>query len=175
MKKKLTSVVNISSEWVVIIVGLVLGLAGCENWFDGDDDDAPGGRATVVAKHLDTSWEMAFASDGRLFFSQRPGVIDVVQKGSLKVWLELDSVVEEVGESGLLGLVLHPEFEQKGFVHFAYTYAESRPLVLMNKIVRYKENTPDDVAMFDKVILDKIPGNYLHNVGALEFGPDGKL
>ncbi|HEX6223769.1 MAG TPA: PQQ-dependent sugar dehydrogenase, partial [Chryseolinea sp.] len=29
--------------------------------------------------------------------------------------------------------------------------------------------------VFDKVIMDGIPGNYLHNVGALEFGPDGKL
>ena len=29
--------------------------------------------------------------------------------------------------------------------------------------------------VFDKVILDGISGNYLHNVGALEFGPDGKL
>ena len=176
MKTNLASKVNIPSVWTVLAMGLFFGLFGCEEWFGDHDDDGPNVRGTVVAEQLDTPWELAFAPDGRLFFTQRPGVIDVVENGNLKVWLALDSVVEEVGESGLFGIALHPQFDQNGYVYFAYSYAVSKsPLVLMNKIVRYKEDPSTKTPAFDKIILDGIPGNYLHNVGALEFGPDGKL
>jgi glucose/arabinose dehydrogenase len=175
MEKKLASVMNIPSVWSILVMGLFFVLVACEDWFD-DDDDGPNFRGSVIAERLDTPWELAFAPDGRLFFTQRPGIIDIVENGNLKVWLALDSVVEEVGESGLFGLALHPQFEQNGYLYFAYTYAKSKsPLVLMNKIVRYKEDPSTKAPAFDKVILDEIPGNYLHNVGALEFGPDGKL
>ena len=177
MKKVLASIVaNIPHKWTLLSIGLFFGLVSCEEWFDDDDDDDRNFRGEVVADHLDTPWEMTFAPDGRLFFTQRPGVIDVIENGNTKVWLKLDSVVEEVGESGLFGITLHPGFAQNGYVYFAYTYAESKsPLVLKNKIVRYKEDPSTKTPAFDKVILDQIPGNYLHNVGALEFGPDGKL
>ncbi|HZB12907.1 MAG TPA: PQQ-dependent sugar dehydrogenase [Chryseolinea sp.] len=176
MEKKLASVMNIPSVWSILVMGLFFGLVACEDWFDDDDDDGPNLRGSVIAERVDTPWELAFAPDGRLFFTQRPGIIDIVENGNLKVWLALDSVVEEVGESGLFGLALHPQFQQNGYVYFAYTYATSKsPLVLMNKIVRYKEDPSTKAPVFDKVILDQIPGNYLHNVGALEFGPDGKL
>ena len=172
---KITSI-KFPVEWTLLIIGLCLCLVSCKDWFDDDDDDGPNFKGDVIADHLDTPWELAFAPDGRLFFTQRPGVIDVIEKGNLKVWLALDSVVEEVGESGLFGLTLHPDFSQNGYLYFAYTYAESKsPLKLVNKIVRYKEDASTKRPVFDKVILDGINGNYLHNVGALEFGPDGKL
>jgi glucose/arabinose dehydrogenase len=88
----------------------------------------------------------------------------------------MDSVVEEVGESGLTGITLHPQFAQNGYVYLGYTYAESKaPLKLVNKLVRYKEDPSSKTPVFDKVLLDGIAGNYVHNIGPLEFGPDGKL
>src|SRR5690606_30740014 len=67
-----------------------------------------------------------------------------------------------------------PDFEENRLIYFAYTYAVSQaPLVLVNKIVRYRDDAGTPV--FDKVVIDGIEGNYLHNVGALEFGPDGML
>jgi glucose/arabinose dehydrogenase len=155
-----------------VISGFALGACDdLEDWFDDDDLKSAG---YTFADHLDTPWEMVFAPDGRLFVTQRPGTISVIdKKRHVATWLVLDSV-EEVGESGLFGIELDPEFEQNGYVYFGYTYAESKsPLVLVNKIVRYKDNS--GTAVFDKVLLDKIPGNYLHNVGAFEFGPDGML
>lgn len=176
MGKKIPfGLMKIPRGWTLLIIGLVISLVSCEEWF-GDDDDDPHLRADIIADRLDTPWELAFSPDGRLFFSQRPGVIDVVDNGNVKVWAKLDSVVAEIGESGLLGLALHPEFAQNGYVYFAYTYAETKsPLKLVNKIVRYREDPSTKSPLFDKVIIDGIPGNYLHNVGALEFGPDGKL
>ena len=37
-------------------------LMSCEEWFGDDDDDDPRFRGDMIADHLDTPWEMAFAS-----------------------------------------------------------------------------------------------------------------
>lgn len=156
----------------VLIICFILW--SCEEWFDDDDDDIHAGQ--VLADHLDTPWELAFAPDGRLFFTQRAGVVSVIENGNSKVWLALDSVVAEIGESGLLGITLHPQFAQNGYVYVGYTYTESKsPLKLVNKLVRYKEDGATKKPLFDKVIFDGIEGNYVHNSGPLEFSPDGKL
>lgn len=162
--------------YAVAVFAICITLVSCEEWFGDDDDDHDRVRGEVVADHLDTPWELAFAPDGRLFFTQRPGVVSVIENGNNKVWLELDSVALEVGESGLLGITLHPDFSQNGYVYMGYTYAESKaPLKLVNKLVRYREDQATKTPVFDKVLLDNIPGNYVHNIGPLEFGPDGKL
>jgi len=173
-KQPAWNLVTMPRVWTLVVISVFFGMISCDDWFD--EDEGTVFKGYIVADHLDTPWELDVAPDGRLFFTQRPGIIDVVENGNVKVWLRLDSVVQEIGESGLLGLALHPDFDQNGYVYFAYTYAESKsPLVLINKIVRYKENPATKAPAFDKVILDNIPGNYLHNVGALEFSPDGKL
>ena len=98
----------------------------------------------------------------------------VDKNGNMEPWLKLDSVVEEVGESGLFGIELDTTYDQNGYVYFGYTYAaQVSPIKLVNKIVRYKNNQGTPV--FDKVLMDNIPGNHLHNVGAFEFGPDNML
>jgi glucose/arabinose dehydrogenase len=176
MKKKLkSSLLNTRYSWALSAILICVSMVACDDWFD-DDDDIDTFRGEVLADHLDTPWELTFAPDGRLFFTQRPGIISVVENGKSKVWLRLDSVVAEVGESGLLGITLHPQFDQNGYVYFAYTYAESKsPLKLVNKLVRYKEDPTTKKPVFDKVLLDGVAGNYVHNIGPLEFGPDGKL
>jgi len=147
-------------------------LMSCDDWFDDDDH---GNNSSVFAEELDTPWELVFAPDGRLFATQRPGSIVTIANGNKKIWLALDSTAIEVGESGLLGITLDPQFAQNGYVYIGYTYAASKgPLKLVNKLVRYKENS-NQQPVFDKVLLDGIEGNYIHNSGPLEFGPDGML
>jgi glucose/arabinose dehydrogenase len=158
-----------ASVFFFLLIAFTIG--SCDDDDDGVEDNTPGSN---YADHLDTPWEMEFAPDGRLFVTQRPGSIAIVENGNTKLWLALDSVVEEVGESGLFGIEIDPEFNQNHYVYFAYTYAASKaPLKLVNKIVRYKDNS--GTPAFDKVLIDGIEGNYLHNIGALEFGPDGML
>ncbi len=153
---------------------------GCEEWFDEDDESSNDNgirfEGDIIARRLDTPWEMAFAPDGRLFVTQRSGGIAVIEPGKeAKPWLALDSVVAEIGESGLLGLALDPDFANNRLIYFGYTYTESKgPLKLVNKLVRYREDG-NGVPVFDKVLMDGIEGNYVHNSGALEFGPDGML
>jgi glucose/arabinose dehydrogenase len=171
---------NSSRRWIVTLLLLPLIMGSCDEWLDDNDDDDDGNSVIIglgqnFADHLDTPWEMVFAPDGRLFATQRPGSIIVIdESGKVTPWLKLDSVVEEVGESGLFGMDLDPQFDSNGYFYFGYTYAaEQSPLRLVNKIVRYKE--VNGAPVFDKVLIDGIPGNHLHNVGAFEFGPDEML
>lgn len=177
MKKVLSSLgqflwKGVGPTCVLIVIG---SLSACDDWFNDDDDDDDRDRVgRNWVEKIDTPWEMTFAPDGSMFVTQRPGSIAIIDNGNLKVWLKLDSVVVEAGESGLFGIAVDPSYEQNGYVYFGYTYAEQKsPLKLVNKIVRYRNDSGSPV--FDKVLLDGIPGNHLHNIGAFEFGPDGML
>jgi glucose/arabinose dehydrogenase len=173
MKKNSTRLYYLLTGFILLFC---LTLSSCEDWFDDDDDDDPSPDYETFADHLDTPWELVFAPDGRLFFTQRPGSVGVVENGNVKIWLALDSVALEVGESGLLGITLDPQFASNGYVYIGYTYAASKaPLKLVNKLVRYREDPSTKKPVFDKVLMDNIEGNYVHNSGPLEFGYDGML
>lgn len=159
--------------WTSIIA--VALLVACDEDDDNNGDD-PELKGETIASNLDTPWELAFAPDGRLFLTERPGTVTVIHNGEKTNWLKLDTVVQEVGESGLLGLALDPDFANNRYVYLGYTYAASKgPLQLVNKLVRYREEASTRKPVFDKVLMDGIPGNYIHNSGGLEFGPDGML
>src|SRR3972149_7500484 len=123
---------------------------------------------------LDVPWEMAFAPDGRIFVTERPGNILVIQAGKLKdePWMNLD--VAAVGEGGLLGLALDPEFGENHYVYVAYTYSTGVNK-LQNRLVRLREDPSAGKGVMDKVLLDSAAGNVFHDGGRVKFGPDGKL
>lgn len=75
------------------------------------------------------------------------------------------------GESGLLGIAVHPDFPQNQFVYIYYTYQSGGNLA--NKVVRLKKQ--GDTLAEDKVIIDGIPGATIHDGGRIKFGPDGFL
>ncbi len=117
-------------------------------------------------------WSLDFALDGRLFFTERPGRVRVIQQGKLLEEPVARLEVAATGESGLLGLALDPQFQLNGYIYVYYTYRDSAR-GLKNRVERLtvKENKALDL----KVLLDNIPANTIHDGGRLKFGPDGKL
>lgn len=128
----------------------------------------------VFAQNLDTPWEIGFAPDGRIFVTERPGRIRIIKNGQLQTepWMTLD--VAEVGEGGLLGLALDPQFPQNHFIYVAYTYRASSGR-LQNRLVRLRDDPVTGKGSVDKVLLDGILGASNHDGGRVKFGPDGKL
>jgi glucose/arabinose dehydrogenase len=118
-------------------------------------------------------WGLAFAPDGRLFFTERPGRVRIVQNGTLvqQPAAVLGDVRAE-GEGGLLGLAFHPAFATNRFVYVVYTAVASNGRAV-NRVVRFRElnNTLAEAA----VIIDNIIGADIHDGGRIRFGPDGKL
>jgi glucose/arabinose dehydrogenase len=123
-------------------------------------------------RNVELPWAIAFAPDGRMFFTERPGRVriladnTVLSEPALRV---ADTYAQ--GEAGVLGIALDPNFASNGFVYVAYTAMDGRSPV--NRLVRYREvnNTLGEAA----VLLDDIPAASIHDGARLKFGPDGNL
>lgn len=128
-------------------------------------------RVEVVATNLVVPWSLAFAPDGRLFVTERPGRLRVIENGQLREEPVAELPVANVGEGGLMGVVLDPDFQQNGYLYVMYTYREGQGL--RNRISRL--TVQDDRAGEEFVLLDNIPGGNNHDGGRLRIGPDGLL
>lgn len=127
----------------------------------------------VVATGLQIPWSLAFAPDGRLFVTERPGRVRVIQNGRLLPDSALVLAdVSAQGEGGLLGVALSPLFAQNHLVYLVYTArrATGSPV---NRVVRYREvnNTLAEAA----VLVDGIGAATIHDGGRIRYGPDGLL
>jgi aldose sugar dehydrogenase len=125
----------------------------------------------IIAEGLQAPKSIDTAEDGKIFFTEQHGGIRVIENGTLLAESVGDIKVQEVGNAGLLGLALHPNFTQNHLFYVYYTY--SNETGLFNKVLMLQE---DKNRLIDsKTILDGIPGNEFRDGGRLKFGPDGKL
>lgn len=117
-------------------------------------------------------WSLAFAPDGRLFITERPGRVRIAQNGTLIAApaLTLTDVAAD-GEAGLLGIALHPSFDANHLVYLVYTAQTSGGRV--NRLVRYRE--VNQILGERAVLLDNIPAASIHDGSRIRFGPDGFL
>jgi len=129
-------------------------------------------QADTMVSNLEVPWALAFAPDGRLFVTERPGRVRIVNLASstTETALTLDDVYRQ-GEAGLLGLALAPDFASSRLVYLSYTAAQGSSAV--NRIVRYRE--AGGRLAERAVLLDNIPASTIHDGGRLRFGPDGLL
>lgn len=128
-------------------------------------------RVSVVAEGLEVPWALAWAADGRLFVTERPGRIRVVAGGALDPRPVATLRVTAVGESGLMGVALHPDFAANGHLYVCYTFDKRTAVV--NRVTRL--TVRDGHAGDERVVLDDMPTARIHNGCRLKFGPDGKL
>ena len=126
----------------------------------------------VVATGLEIPWALAFAPDGRLFVTERPGRVRIVQNGTLlqEPALTISDVFTR-DESGILGLALHPSFASNRLVYLVYTAAGGAGPVA--RLVRYRELA--NVLGEPAVLLDDVHAANIHNGSRVRFGPDGAL
>ena len=127
-------------------------------------------QVEVVLRNLDIPWSLAFAPDGRLFFTERPGRIMVFEQGKAPSLVATVEVARQ-SEAGLLGLTLSPNFSQDHYLYVHYTYRDGT--ALKNRVVRFIEQ--GGKAINPVVLLENIPGSGIHDGGRLRFGPDGTL
>jgi glucose/arabinose dehydrogenase len=128
-------------------------------------------KVEKVAGGLQVPWSIVWAPDGRLIFTERPGRVRVIENGTLRPQpLFVVPDVEESGESGLMSIALHPQFNSNRFIYIAYAYSSGGTRV---RVVRYREAPEGFVDR--KVIIEDIPAAQFHAGCRIAFGPDGKL
>jgi glucose/arabinose dehydrogenase len=126
-------------------------------------------RVETIATGLAVPWELAFLPDGRALITERPGTVRLLSR-RLKLQAEpLARVdrVEELGEGGLLGLAVDPDFERNRFVYMYRTTADG------NEVARFRFQ--DGRLEEERVVADGIQAAGIHDGGRLRFGPDGRL
>ena len=128
-------------------------------------------KVETVIPNLEIVWSIVWAPDGRMIFTERPGRVRVFENGKLRSQpLFTVPDVEPKGESGLMSVVLHPQFAANHLLYLSYAYNTGGQLV---RVVRYREMPTGFTER--KVIIENIPAAQFHAGCRLRFGPDSKL
>ena len=140
-------------------------------------------RFEPVATRLRSPTFLTHAGDGsgRLFITQQEGEL-LVHSGSqlhMTPFLDISSKVTCCGESGLLSVAFHPDYEANGYFYVFYTGDSEQPDAIFDSIVsrfQVSQENPDRAdPNSEKVILRVPQPTGGHNAGQLQFGPDGYL
>lgn len=128
---------------------------------------------TVLTSGLQVPWALVFLPNGDMLVTERPGRVRHVAKNGTLTQQPVLTIgdIQAVGEGGLLGMTLHPQFASNNFVYLYYTYNGSAGL--SNKVVRYVYT--NNQLTNPQVIVENIPGARTHDGGRIKFGPDGFL
>jgi len=156
----------------------------------------PGFEIDEVAVGLEVPWDMAQAPDGRLFVTERPGRIRVVENGVLRETPWFDLAVEHGDEIGLLGIMLAPDFDETGHLFVVSSHFRPEPLggfpVLGWALRRLRNRLPGDggtsiITRVQRITdqggmgagltpwVDNLPAAIIHAGGALRPHPDGGM
>jgi quinoprotein glucose dehydrogenase len=133
-----------------------------------------GVKIEVWQSGLEIPWSLVFLPDGNALVSERPGKILFIEQNEIQEepYYIVSNVDHRLGsESGLMGLALHPDFENHPFVYAMFTYREGN--VYDNRVIRLKYEVKKGT--FDRTILKGIPAGSNHDGGRIRFGPDGML
>ena len=121
--------------------------------------------------NLQIPWALLFLPGGDALVSERPGRILRVPKGATEpvAYAEIDA--HHNGDSGLMGMALHPDFERQPYVYIMYAYSKGGRQ--QARVQRLKHQGTR--AIPDEVIVEGLSALRYHIGGRIAFGPDGML
>src|SRR5262252_2882536 len=122
-----------------------------------------------IAQHLVAPWALAFARDGSIWLTERPGRVRVIRGGRLvsEPAVTINVATASGCEDGLLGIAI-----QEPYAYVYYTYSGSGGNT--NRVSRF--SISGDKLVSEQVLVDGIPGGTCYHFGGrLKLGPDGWL
>ena len=123
-----------------------------------------------VAGNINNPTVMAFLPDGRILVAEQGGMLHVIKNGTKLSTPALQLTVNSSGERGLIGIALHPNFAQNGYVYLYYTLTDGS----RNRISRFTMSGDVINPSTETVILnlDPLSSATNHNGGAMHFKGD---
>jgi glucose/arabinose dehydrogenase len=143
----------------------------------------PSGFTDQLVASVNRATALAFTPDGRLLVANQNGKLLVYEDGVLRTIPALDisaKVCSGVGERGLVGVAVDPNFAANRYIYVYYTFKkhgvceQNTANVPVNRVERYVLSDAS-VATPDKILVDNVPHLFIHNGGDLHFGKDGYL
>lgn len=144
---------------------------------NGSPSPSPGPTLTetVIQSGLIVPWEVALASDGRMFVTERPGTISVFESDlpmAKRVASTQVTGLRAMGEAGLLGLAIDPDFARNQLFYVCASLLDQGEW--RNEILRYRASATA-LAPENTILRGGIMASGLHDSCRIRFGPDGKL
>jgi len=129
---------------------------------------------TTIISGIDIPWEIIWGPDDFIWMTERYGRISKVNPttGAQETLLTLTDV-RATGESGLLGMVLHPNFIDTPWVYVAYTYLQGS--AIRERILRLNYSPTAGTLARADTLVEGIIGASTHNGCRLLITPDRKL
>src|SRR5256886_1199814 len=135
----------------------------------------PAFTETVIQSGLIVPWEVVVAPDGRMFVTERPGTLSVFES-TAPMAKRVASIqvagVRAMGEAGLLGLALDPDFPHNQFLYVCASRLDQGEW--RNEVLRYRASA-SALAIDTTILRTGIVASGLHDGCRVRFGPDGKL
>lgn len=131
----------------------------------------------TLADSLEVPWDLEIGPGDWVWFTQQSGSIHRVhgKTGALETLGEIRDVYYRKS-TGLLSMLLHPDFETTPLVFLHYTYAE-KDSAFTDRIFSRLVSLPWKNGKLGEpvTLLDAIPGNTYHNGSRMVFGEDGMI
>lgn len=135
------------------------------------DEEQYDWKVETWLKDLRVVSDMAWDGD-TLWLTERDGKVKRVDAQKRVTEIPgLSTKVAAVGESGLTGLALHPDFARNNYIYLYYTYRDGGQM--LNRVSRF--TLKNDRLTDETYVVDALPGGSIHNGGRMRFGPDQQL
>lgn len=132
----------------------------------------PGFLRTVITEALEQPTALAFLPDGRLLIAERQGRIRLVANGVLAATPVITlSVDTALGERGVLGLTVHPQFATNGWFYVFHTTLEPRDRVSRFTLVGTTASLGSELVVWQA----PAQASAFHHAGGLGFDATARL
>jgi aldose sugar dehydrogenase len=161
---------------LMLSLGVLLLMPACGGSADSpsagpDPNPQPSSPVDLVVEEvqggLSLPWELVFAPDGRMFFTERPGRLRVIDAQGNLVPQPVFQAPSPNTEAGMLGLEIDHDFANNHRLYLFYCDTQDHC-----QIVRLIEN--NNTATIEKKLID-LSGGIRHIAGRIRIGPDGFL
>jgi glucose/arabinose dehydrogenase len=153
---------------IAVALAALFGYPVAESWGQTPVRSQGGPSVATIASGLSVPWEIAFLPDGRALITERPGRVRLLTRDRRLLAAPVARIpVSALGEGGLLGLAIDPDFGRNRLV-YVYRTTGNR-----GQVLRYRLIGPRLVRQ--AVIVAGIPAAPFHDGGRIHFGPDRRL
>jgi aldose sugar dehydrogenase len=130
---------------------------------------------TDLVTGLTLPWEILWGPDNFIWCTTRPGRVLRIdpETGNYTIILDKSSLIPDggTGEPGMLGMAMHPDWENTPQVFIVYNYMSGNSVRERLSVFDWNGSALTN----EDYLIDNIPGNWIHNGSRLLFAPDGKL
>ena len=129
-------------------------------------------QKVVLDSSVNQPMELAVAFDGRVFFLDRTGQVEVYKPNTQTTVTAATIAVGVTGNHGLLGIALDPNFASNNWLYLLY----SPPTPAVTRLSRFTMSGDTLNLSSEKILLSFATDRVCcHEGGSLAFGPDGNL